>query len=938
MNIETKKKRNNKKQYIKFRTLLIISTIVLALLFQTVYMVTSIQNFNKNVHDNERKVLSAYHNSLCDNFRGCMSESNRLQSFIQRNALALFVQSNLNLLEEDLALAKKQEMADTIKHLSVSGNIIRDFVLFGNNSNQQNLSCNVKERTMEDVQFPTVDVLEKTGLSAILHTNLGYMVEGSDEQFSTIHTKRVSEQEAKAVENVIAYLRNEYFVCVYVDRALCVIRFNKEYIQDNFQDIGNSKMIVYHATKRPLLCFNAEELDANDLAEEIDLDSPYYERDQHIYFVSRNLYQNLSVVTEYERDEESYYLIKIRYLCAALVCAGILLSLLFVFLFSNRIFKKLTILHTTLLKQAKLHDFGLINFDEGNSFLEKMTFSRRILLTLICSSLTSLLIVTGAFYQLTQHATEVYVEKLAEYSSKTYAKQFEMYYERYQSLSMVKSEQFVEEFHINDSVANLELIQKFETSFYYETTFLPGYSYAFIVDRNDNVLYQTAFFSQTQMSNEFVRQALTKAEKLSSTGCFVPVNDLMTEREMLAYVEEIDSEGMKLGTIVIVADLPSTSFPDENNRVLWETAMLDEQQQVIVGNLAETHKELSYVKDMSDVENYSLCVTDDKPLKWLGTSVVVADYSLYEKQLQQEQYMNLFWVLIVSMICIVVAILLKRFLIKAFNRLMKSMDATTEINYEVLSDDYVTDEVNAIAKAYNRMILRLEEMVKERIQQEHERKELELLQAHTELKMLEQQINPHFLFNTLEMINLTALKNEDEEMYGIVQSLSSILRYAVNKATMVRVRQEIEALESYISIQELRFGDKLSFELQLDETLFDLNMIKFVLQPIVENAISHGIMNKACGGTIRIELSCYDIGIQFRVSDDGAGMSEQTLSELRQSIYGESEETTEKLIGGIGLKNVYRRIALFYKGKGDLLIQSVEGEGTEVVIRIPFER
>lgn len=938
MNIEIKRKKSNKKQYIKFRTLLIISTIVLALLFQTVYVVSNIQTFKKNVRDNEMQVLSAYHNSLCDDFRGCMSESNRLQSFIQRNALPFFVQSNLNLLEEDLALEKKREMSDTIKHLSVSGNIIRDFVLFGNNFNQQNLSCNVTKRTMEDVQFPTVDVLEKTGLSAILHTNLGYMVEGSDEIFSTISTKRVSEQEAKTVENVIAYLRNEYFVCVYVDRTLCVIRFNKEYIQDRFQDIGNSKMIVYHSAKRPLLCFNTEVFDANGLADQIDFDSSYYESDQHIYLISHNLYGNLSVVTEYERNEDSYYLIKIRYLCVALACAGILLSLLFVFLFSNRIFNKLNILHSALLKQAKLRDFSLINFDKNNSHLEKMTFSRRILLTLICSSLTSLLIVTGAFYQLTQYATEVYVEKLAEYSSKTYVKQFEMYYERYQSLSMEKTEQFLKEFHINDSVANLELMQRFETSFYYETTFLPGYSYAFIVDRNDNVLYQTAFFSQTQMSNEFIRQALTKAEKLNTTGCFVPVHDLLTEKEMLAYVEEIDSDGVKIGTMVIVAELPNPSFPDENNRVLWETSVLDEQQQVIAGNLSKTHRELIYEKNMSDAENNCACVTDDKLVQWLGRSVVVADYSLYEKQLQQAQYMNLFWVLIVSIICIVVAIILKRFLIKPFNQLMKSMDATTENNYEVLSDDYVTDEVNAIAKAYNQMILRLEEMVKERIQQEHERKELELLQAHTELKMLEQQINPHFLFNTLEMINLTALKNEDEEMYGIVQSLSSILRYAVNKATMVRVRQEIEVLKSYISIQELRFGDKLSFALQLDETLFDLNMIKFVLQPIVENAISHGIMEKACGGTIRIELSCYDMGIQFCISDDGAGMSEQTLLELRRTIYGESEETTEKLIGGIGLKNVYRRIALFYNGKGDLLIQSVEGEGTEVIIRIPFER
>lgn len=147
----------------------------------------------------------------------------------------------------------------------------------------------------------------------------------------------------------------------------------------------------------------------------------------------------------------------------------------------------------------------------------------------------------------------------------------------------------------------------------------------------------------------------------------------------------------------------------------------------------------------------------------------------------------------------------------------------------------------------------------------------------------------------------------------------------------------MQVLESYIEIQRFRFGDKISIEMDVDESLFELHMIKFVLQPVLENAISHGMANSTGDGKIDIILGCYESGLEFRIRDNGVGMSEEKLQKLRESLHSQVEQVQENREGGIGLRNVCRRIDLYYKGEGDFIVNSVEGEGTEVILRLPFD-
>ena len=141
-------------------------------------------------------------------------------------------------------------------------------------------------------------------------------------------------------------------------------------------------------------------------------------------------------------------------------------------------------------------------------------------------------------------------------------------------------------------------------------------------------------------------------------------------------------------------------------------------------------------------------------------------------------------------------------------------------------------------------------------------------------------------------------------------------------------------LKSYVDIQKYRFGDDFNVLYDLDELLFEVSIIKFVLQPIFENAISHGRLHTVENGTIKLTLRNYEDGVEFKISDNGVGMSEEKLNDLREQLISDTE--SESKDGGIGLKNVYRRIKLYYKGKGSMEVNSTEGKGTEVVLRLPF--
>ncbi|MBQ4550756.1 MAG: sensor histidine kinase [Oscillospiraceae bacterium] len=251
-----------------------------------------------------------------------------------------------------------------------------------------------------------------------------------------------------------------------------------------------------------------------------------------------------------------------------------------------------------------------------------------------------------------------------------------------------------------------------------------------------------------------------------------------------------------------------------------------------------------------------------------------------------------------------------------------------------------SDEVGELIQAFNRMkhatrdhITTLEE--KNRIESDLHRQQLERLELeqnldHTRLEMLKSQVNPHFLFNTLNLISCMARLEDAPDTDRMILSLSGIFRYNLRtKEQVVLLEQELEALQDYIHIQQTRFDGRIAYSKQILVDPMQVSLPSFTLQPIVENAFIHGLSRREENGRILLRIWQEEDVLVVSVADNGAGMTPEQLAQLQQRMQ-HSEQTGR----GIGLGNISRRISMLYP-EGDLRIYSKPNRGTVIQCLIP---
>ena len=232
----------------------------------------------------------------------------------------------------------------------------------------------------------------------------------------------------------------------------------------------------------------------------------------------------------------------------------------------------------------------------------------------------------------------------------------------------------------------------------------------------------------------------------------------------------------------------------------------------------------------------------------------------------------------------------------------------------------------------NIMADNLEEMMRQQVEAERDLKK-------AELRTLQAQINPHFLYNTLDAIVWQAEADRGEEVVRLTRSLSDFFRISLSSgADWIPVSQELKHVSAYLSIQQTRYRDILHYEVESPEGMENVYMLKLLLQPLVENALYHGIKEKRGGGKISVRIRTEGRLMQFTVSDTGKGMPPETLEKLRRMLEEEDitvQSAQEPGHFGFGLRNVNMRIRLYYRKKVGLMIQSGPG-GTEVSFVIPI--
>lgn len=284
-------------------------------------------------------------------------------------------------------------------------------------------------------------------------------------------------------------------------------------------------------------------------------------------------------------------------------------------------------------------------------------------------------------------------------------------------------------------------------------------------------------------------------------------------------------------------------------------------------------------------------------------------------------------------ITIIFVLLFSNTLTKRLRKLARNMGKIRDGKFEVLVDSDSKDEIGELTSGFKLMIHRINSLIEEVYKSEVRVKDLIIKKKESEIRALQSQINPHFLFNTMESIRMNLLKKQDRETANIVQSFAKLLRKSIDWSNeIMTLKQELDLVETYLIIQKYRYRDKLDYIFKIDESLYEYPIIKFSLQPLVENSIFHGIEMKEDNGVVIISAEKQEYGVKITIRDDGVGITEEKLKKLRQRLASGVQNQDG---ASIGIINVDQRIKLFYGEEYGININSSFGLGTCTEITLP---
>lgn len=452
-----------------------------------------------------------------------------------------------------------------------------------------------------------------------------------------------------------------------------------------------------------------------------------------------------------------------------------------------------------------------------------------------------------------------------------------------------------------------------------------------------NVVSYSIYFSSSKFVNEyrtsFERFLLFNEITQQSTTVYEKINAYVVEKDPL-YLEEYEKVKKHLLA---------------NNRRLTDEAMtginqveLKKYQRMIASLISESDITIEAVR-YNNLDQYTAHAMEVRSISsYILESTLqllnleLADYQLFYQEMEDRQ--NAFRWFTISLFsstllfALFAAIWFSRGLTRPIRDLSKAAKEMSVGNFDVQVVKMKTnDEVKVLSESF----LQMREDIKQYIKEIREKSELDKLLKELELKHLQNQINPHFLFNTLNTISRMAYLEEANVTSRLIQSVSTLLRSSlgdINKS--VSLREETNVVQEYFYIQKTRFAERISFQTKIDEDCLDIKIPALTLQPLVENSFIHGVEGLEEGGMISLAIYRDGENIIIEVTDNGKGMDEQTKQRILSQDPINLNEEHHGHSTGIGLRNVIKRLELVYKTKNILDIISQPNKGTTIRITL----
>lgn len=369
---------------------------------------------------------------------------------------------------------------------------------------------------------------------------------------------------------------------------------------------------------------------------------------------------------------------------------------------------------------------------------------------------------------------------------------------------------------------------------------------------------------------------------------------------------------------VNLADKGYVFLVNESNQLVYHN-----QQQLIYSGIKDENLEgLSESYNDSYLQKSEERYIVSKPLDDVNWKLVGVYYTSDIESSQERISDYIRGILIIGVVLFIsFSMFMSSQISKPIQQLQRSMKAVEQGNFDQQLTVTGEQEVVQLANSYNVMIRRIKDLMNQIVHEQEEKRK-------SELSSLQAQINPHFLYNTLDSIIWMAEHEKHEDVILMTSSLASLFRISISKGKMIiPVEKEINHAKHYLTIQKMRYKEKFDFKFEIDEEIYQYEVLKLILQPIIENAIYHGIRHMVDEGFITIRAYLKENDLYFEVEDDGLGMDEK----LAETVLYEDKRTET----GVGLNNVHNRIRLMYGENYGLTIESEIEEGTKITFRLP---
>lgn len=360
-----------------------------------------------------------------------------------------------------------------------------------------------------------------------------------------------------------------------------------------------------------------------------------------------------------------------------------------------------------------------------------------------------------------------------------------------------------------------------------------------------------------------------------------------------------------------------TYLIDDSGNIIYHP----QQQLIYAGIKVDPFAEILHMQEsyLRTEENKIYTKNRSELTGWTAVGVINAGELLRDRTRIIDFYFTL------SALCLLFAALAALAISSSVTRPLKQLESTMhrveEGDLSIRANTQINNEIGHLGKTFNTMVVKIKALMDTAVATEEAKRQ-------SEMKALQAQINPHFLYNTLDSIIWMSASGKNEEVTEMTEALAKLFRTSISQGeNFVPLRNEMENIKSYLTIQKMRYGDKLSYELAVDDTFLGTLVPKLILQPIVENALYHGIKLSPTAGVICIGAYQEGDTLVLTVSDNGVGMDADRLAH----IFDESATTAR----GIGVLNVHNRLQLCFGSAYGLRYESTQGSGTCVEIRLP---